>query len=208
MRWRSQGNWRLGRWVVCSAFAAIDRSTKPPSPPTTGLPIASVRPPRYLSAALVGPVTAWTRFMSFLLVGRTAVLLVVALTGCGIVGARKDVPRSGSAAADRGAIGRSNELALAGSAREPPLADPSTMIPPPPRMDLVPDIPPAPPKDDQFVNISTAPTKKSGQHPAPGVVSPENALVMANARERTIPGAGELNLDALRRIHDRAAERF
>jgi Protein of unknown function (DUF1571) len=145
--------------------------------------------------------------MSCLIIGRTAVFLVVLLTGCGIVGARKDVPRPATAAADR-LVNPARELALAGSAREPPLADPSTMIPPPPRMDLMPDIPAAPPKDDQFVNIATPLSEKSSTLPASGVLSPDNALAMANARERAAPVGAEPNLDALKRIHQRASERF
>jgi hypothetical protein len=70
-------------------------------------------------------------------------------------------------------------------------------------MDLVPEIPGAPPKDDHLVAIKAP----SGVVPASGNFSPENALVMAHTRERPGP-AGESNLDALRRIHQRAAERF
>jgi hypothetical protein len=145
--------------------------------------------------------------MSCLLLGRPAVFLVVLLTGCGIVGPRKDAPRPASAAADR-LQHPSRELALAGSTREPPLADPSTMIPPPPRMDLVPNIPGAPPKDDQFVHISTPFSEKSGTGSASGVLSADTALAMANAHERAGPTSAEPNLDALKRIYQRASERF
>jgi Protein of unknown function (DUF1571) len=144
--------------------------------------------------------------MSWLFAGRTVVFLVVALTGCGIVGTRKDTPRPASATADR-SLGQIRELALAGSAREPPLADPSTMIPPPPRMDLVPEIPGAPPKDDQFVNISTRSGEKSAV-PAGGIRAPESTLAMANVRERAAANGPEANLDALKRIYQRAADKF
>src|SRR5262245_40278166 len=138
-----------------------------------------------------GPLSARTRFMSSLLLGRFAILLIVGLTGCGIVGPRRDGAVKGSPPTDR-TKGTLTELAMAGSTRQPALADPSTMIPPPPRMDLLPDIPNAPPKDDQFV--STA------------VEAPENALVMASAHERA--PANESNLEALRRVYNRVVESF
>jgi Protein of unknown function (DUF1571) len=129
--------------------------------------------------------------MSFPLLGRFAILLIVGLTGCGIVGPRRDATAKNPPPTDR-SKGALTELALAGSTRQPPLADPSTMIPPPPRMDLLPEIPSAPPKDDQFVSTAAE--------------APENALVMASAHERV--AASESNIEALRRVYNRVVEKF
>src|SRR6478672_6153559 len=115
--------------------------------------IASIHRLRYFPPALDCPFSARTRFMSSLLLGRFAILLIVGLTGCGIVGPRRDSAVKGSPPTDR-TKGALTELALAGSTRQPTLADPSTMIPPPPRMDLLPAIPSAPPKNDQFVSTA------------------------------------------------------
>ena len=81
--------------------------------------------------------------MSFFHLARCTAFIFVALTGCGIVGARKELMPKWPLMADRAPAGM-KELAMAGSGRDPVLPDPSTMIPPPPRMDLVPEISPAP----------------------------------------------------------------
>jgi hypothetical protein len=110
---------------------------------------------------------------------------------------------------------------VAGATREPPLADPSTMIPPPPNM--APAIPPAPAKEDLLVGAPTPlPEKQRGVLPAAGISVPEagvftggpaperaravsgNAVVPAVANE-AIP---ESNLDSVRRVQRRAAESF
>jgi hypothetical protein len=150
--------------------------------------------------------------MTRTLPGRSAVLLLVLLTGCGVVGPRRDgtakVPKPRPAA---------TEIAAGPKAtRDRPLADPSTMIPPPPNMDdLVPAIPAAPPKE-QLVSADSS-------VPAAGIVVP-NALAMASRRpvERArakaddpavVPAAAaepvaESNVDAVRRIAKRAADRY
>src|SRR5262245_17206168 len=149
--------------------------------------------------------------------GRSAVLLFILFPGCGVVGPRRDdVPRGPKPK------GTSNEIAMGSKpTREPPLADPSSMIPPPPNMDeLVPAIPPAPSKE-QLV-ATPLPEKDDGFVPASGVVTP-GALVATTRRpveraravadDRVTPAVAaeaiqESNLDAVRRIAKRAAEKY
>ena len=149
--------------------------------------------------------------------GRLAVLLLIFVTGCGVVGPRRD-----SVARGPKVKGPSGEIAMGPKAtREPPLADPSTMIPPKPSMDdLVPAIPAAPPKE-QLVAMPL-PERAVGLVPATGIVSPDagSALVRppverarAVSDDLVVPAAAtepipESNLDALRRISQRATERF
>ena len=150
--------------------------------------------------------------------GRSAVLVLVFLTGCGIVGPRRD-----STARGPKPKAPSADMAMGPKAtRDRPLADPSTMIPPPPNMDdLVPAIPAAPAKE-QLV-ATPLPEKAEGLVPASGVVPPD-ALAMAPRRpvERArgkvddsvvAPAAAaepvrESNLDAVRRVGMRAAEKY
>jgi hypothetical protein len=141
--------------------------------------------------------------MSRTLSGRTAVLLLLFVTGCGVVGPRRDGVARGPK------VKPSTEMAAGPKAtREPPLADPSTMIPPPPYMDdLVPAIPAAPPKE-QLVAADGIVSPEAGVRPRPPV---ERAR--GQAEDRVVPAAAaepvaESNLDALKRIARRAAERF
>ena len=123
-----------------------------------------------------------------------AVLSIVVLVGCGnVVGKRREdpAPRPPAATAARPRPA-TNLVAVAPPApRESPLADPSTMIPPPPRMTL-PDIPAAPPRDDRIAATPGKVIPASGTAPASPPSSP----------------AAEKATDALRRLADRAAERF
>jgi hypothetical protein len=129
---------------------------------------------------------------------------LILVTGCGVVGPRRD-----STARGPKLKGSATEIAAGPKAtREPPLADPSTMIPPPPNMDdLVPGIPNPPPKD-QLVS-------------ADGIVSPEAGVkkrppverARAKADEGVVPAAAvepvtESNLDAVRRLARLGAEKF
>lgn len=142
--------------------------------------------------------------------GRSAVLLLVLVTGCGIVGPRRDGTARGPKSK-----GPPTEIAAGPKAtRESPLADPSTMIPPPPRMDdLVPAIPTAPAKE-QLVSAD-------GPAPAPAIVGPdaiamaprrpvERARAKADSPEVVAAAAAvaESNLDAVRRLAKRAAEKY
>src|SRR3954468_21071572 len=113
--------------------------------------------------------------MTRTLSGRSAVLLLVLLTGCGIVGPRRD-----STARGPKAKAPSGELAAGPKAtRDAPLADPATMIPPPPNMDdLVPAIPVAPPREQL---VATSLPEKGGLVPAAGIVGPD-ARAMAPRR--------------------------
>lgn len=149
--------------------------------------------------------------------GRSAVLLLVCFAGCGVVGPRRDdIARGPKTKAP------SNEIALGPKAtRDQTLADPSTMIPPPPKMDdLVPAIPPAPPKE-HFV-AGPLPEKDVGVVPASGIVPPD-VLAMAarrpverargTAAEPVVLAAAaeptrESSLDAVRRIAKRASEKY
>jgi hypothetical protein len=150
--------------------------------------------------------------MTRTLTGRSAVLFLIFLTGCGVVGPRRD----STARAPRPKTPAGELAAGPKTTRDQPLADPSTMIPPPPNMDdLVPAIPAAPPKE-QLVSADAS-------VPAPGIVSPD-ALAMAprrpveRARARAedpvvIPAAAanpvaESNLDAVCRIAKRATEKY
>jgi hypothetical protein len=142
--------------------------------------------------------------MTHTLSGRTAVLLLIFLTGCGVVGPRRD-----STARGPKTKGPPGEVAAGPKAtRERPLADPSTMIPPPPNMDdRVPAIPPAPPKE-QLVAADGIVSPEAGIRPRPPV---ERARGQAD--DRVVPAAAaepvaESNLDALKRIARRAAEKF
>jgi hypothetical protein len=133
--------------------------------------------------------------------GRFLLLVLVGLTGCGIVNPRRESGTKGSVASNRGK-GEPKQLAIA--TRDAPLADPSTMIPPPPNM--FPEIPAAPNKDDMFVSAS-------GVMPASGTTSQGDVIrpAMDRARavpEETLPTTPEANLEALKRLHQRATERF
>src|SRR5262245_7250515 len=98
--------------------------------------------------------------------GRTAVLFLILVSGCGVVGPRRDSTSRGPK------VKPSTEMAAGPKAsREAPLADPSTMIPPPPDMnDLVPGIPTAPPKEELVI--------------ADGIVSPEAGVKVRPPVER------------------------
>ena len=175
-------------------------------------PTLAIFPP-----ARVGPLTARTRFMTRTLSGRSAVFLLVLLTGCGIVGPRRD----GTARGPKTKAPSGEMAAGPKAARDTPLADPSTMIPAPPNMDdLVPAIPAAPPKE-QLVAMPLP--EKGGMVPASGIVAPD-ALAMAprrppdRARARSedpavVPAVAtervqESNLDAVRRVAKRAADKY
>ena len=116
-----------------------------------------------------------------------------AAVGCNVFG--KSNPSSlpgGMKSAGKDAIGTKQMAMGNGSTREPPLADP---VPPPPPNMNVPEIPPAPNKDDSLV-IAT-----------PG----SNGVVQASAVERARGVAEqpkETNLEALRRLYNRAAEKI
>jgi hypothetical protein len=141
--------------------------------------------------------------------GRSAVLLVVCLTGCGLVQPRRDT----QARTDRGPR-MSDQVAVGPrTIRDPALADPSTMIPKPPTQDdLVPPIPPAPPKE----LIAAGPTADGNVMVASGIVAPDtvpasrprtggnSTITTAAATEP----ASESNLDALRRLAKRSADKF
>lgn len=150
--------------------------------------------------------------MTRLLPGRSAVLFLVVLTGCGAVGPRRDGVARGpkpKAPATEMAVGPR-------AARDQPLADPSAMIPPPPNMDdLLPAIPAAPPRE-QLVAAATEP---DGFVPAAGVVGPGVATrrpverARAVADDRVTPAAAaepvrESNLDAVRRMAKRATDKY
>ncbi|HEX3150231.1 MAG TPA: DUF1571 domain-containing protein [Gemmataceae bacterium] len=144
--------------------------------------------------------------------GRSAVLLLIVATGCGVVGPRRDT-------VTRGPKNKSPEIAMGGkSTREPPLADPSSMIPPKPNMDdLVPAIPASPGKEE--IAITPLP-EKTGVVPASGIVTPdglttrpplERARAVAEEPIKTAAATEpivESNLDAVRRIAKRATERY
>ena len=149
--------------------------------------------------------------------GRSAILLFIVLTGCGVVGPRRDDVAHGP----KGKA-PSTEMALGPkSTREPPLADPSSMIPPPPKMDeLVPAIPPAPARE-QLV-ATPLPEKDDGLVPASGVVAPGTLAAAtrrpverarAVAEDRVTPAAAteasqESNLEAVSRIAKRATAKY
>jgi hypothetical protein len=158
------------------------------------------------------------RFMSSSILGRTGVLTLVLFTGCGTVNPRPPVAQAPAAPGRAKDVGK--QLALGpGATREPPLADPSTMIPPPPNMDLLPEIPEAPERE-QFVT-APAPLAEGGRGliPAAGIVSPDGTLAVrpAVARARGVaddavrPAAAavpESNLAAIRRLHQQAVDRY
>jgi hypothetical protein len=137
--------------------------------------------------------------MSRTLHGRQAVFLMIVVTGCGTVGPRD---AKGPAMAGRTKAPAKQVVMGPTSTREPPLADPSTMIPPPPDMkDIIPPIPAAPAKEE-FVT-------------AAGLVSPDGPAMVRPAVERAravaedpVRPAAESNLDALRRLHRTASDRF
>src|SRR5947209_382125 len=151
------------------------------------------------------PLTARTRFMPRTLSGRSAVLLLVSVTGCGIVGPRRDT------VARENAHTRAAGQVVVGPkpTRDPGLPDPSTMIPPPPNMDnLVPAIPPAPPKEQ----LVSSPANESGVVTASGIISPD-AVAMGPRRSGVGPTAAgetatESNMDALRRLAKRSAVKY
>jgi Protein of unknown function (DUF1571) len=166
------------------------------------------------------PFTARMRSMSRMLIGLAAVFVLNCLSGCGVVGPRKDAVARGPSAGAK-SKGPAKELAVAGATREPPLADPSTMIPPPPKM--APEIPAAPAKDDLLVSAPTPlPEKSAVVIPASGIAGPEGGVFTggpAPERARAVGGnpvvaavaseaIPESNLDSVRRMYRRAAERF
>jgi hypothetical protein len=141
--------------------------------------------------------------------GRSAVLLLLFVTGCSVVGPRRDTAtrNTRTKGTDQVAVGPK-------ATREPALADPSTMIPPPPSMDdLVPAIPPPPAKEQLVAN----PPIDSGLISAGGIVSPgepgASATGVRPAATRVRPAAAaepiaESNLDALRRLAKRSSEKY
>jgi hypothetical protein len=147
-----------------------------------------------MDAGMIGKTLGWLTLVSF-----------VALTGCGLVGPSK---RTSDASARIKAKGDPKQVAVA--TRDQPLADPSTMIPPPPNM--FPDIPAAPGRDDLLAMAT--PADKNTVIPATAIVSPgERAVRPAMDRARAvpedqIPTTPEANLEALRKVHQRATERF
>jgi Protein of unknown function (DUF1571) len=168
------------------------------------------------AARVMPPLTARTRFMMPRLFGRSAVLLLIVATGCGVVGPRRDSVARGPKTKTP-----ANDIAMGTkSTREPPLADPSALIPPKPTMDdLVPAIPASPGKED----IAIAPLpERTGVVPASGIVSPDGSSVIprqpverarAKSEEPIVPAAAsepivESNLDALRRISRRSTEHY
>jgi hypothetical protein len=134
-------------------------------------------------------------------------LLLLGLAGCGTVGPRRD---AATTVAGRGKESP-KQLAM-NSTREPPLADPSTMIPTPPSM--FPEIPPAPAKDDAIVGMpKPLPANGGGVVPAVDVVTPsETGIAVRSPIERARAVASEQvtesNLDAVRRLHKRANESY
>jgi hypothetical protein len=140
--------------------------------------------------------------------GRSAVLLLLFVTGCGVVGPRRD------ATARNTRTKGSDQVAVGPKAtREPALADPSTMIPPPPSMDdLVPAIPPAPPKELLVAN----PPPDIGLISAGGIVSPAavarhgepGASATGVRAAAASEPAAESNLDALRRLAKQSAAKY
>jgi hypothetical protein len=135
--------------------------------------------------------------------GRSAVFLVILVTGCSVVGPRRD-----TTARDTRTKGTDQVAVGPKSTRDAALADPSTMIPPPPSMDdLVPAIPPAPPKERLVSN----PPVDGGVITASGIVSP-NAVAMGPKRgvlaAAAVEPVAESNIDALRRLAKRSAEMY
>jgi hypothetical protein len=132
---------------------------------------------------------------------RLVVLTFIVLAGCGTVSQKPAVVKGPARPGKQVAIGPN-------SSREPPLADPSTMIPPPPNMDLVTDIPDAP-GGDEFVSVpDPLPAADRNVVPASGIVSPDAAVRPAVARAAAGPAVPESNLDSLRRLYRQAIERF
>ncbi len=135
--------------------------------------------------------------------------VVIGLTGCGTVGPRKGSLPNASAA---GRSPQPKQLAI-NSSREPALADPSTMIPPAPNM-IFPDVPSAPTKADALAVVPKPLSDQgNGLIPASNIVVPTGngspgrspiELARAASTERVT----ESNLDAVRRLHSRAEERF
>jgi Protein of unknown function (DUF1571) len=145
--------------------------------------------------------------MSAIPLGRSAVLTLVLLTGCGTVGPRPAVVKGPA-----GRPGSTKQVVVGpNSTREPALADPSTMIPPPPNMDLVPAIPDAP-GSEQFVSAPESSVERAGGLvPASGIVRPavERARGVAGDAVRVAAAsAPESNIESIRRLYGQAVERF
>lgn len=130
--------------------------------------------------------------------GQPALLVFIVLTGCGVTGPRRETVK-GPPKSDRGK-GLDKQLAMGNAAsRDAPLADPSTMIPPPPSM-IFPDIPGSPGPENAYVS---APTTQPG--------SENNPIVQTSASRQPIErvrAASESNLQAAKRLHTLAAERY
>jgi hypothetical protein len=146
------------------------------------------------------------RLMSRMAIG-SLVLLMLGMAGCGTSKPIKGSLPSG--VSDRGKAPMKQLAMGPGSTREPPLADP--VPPPPPKM--FPDIPEAPANEDAFVVAATPLPGKSGEVvPASDVVMPGNAVgrgPVERARAVSVdPPAAENNMESLRRLHQRALDRF
>jgi Protein of unknown function (DUF1571) len=161
--------------------------------------------------------------------------LIVAMFGCNSLigkrpassGAGNGTPR-GSMATLNGKQGSPKTLAIpTASSRDTPMPDPSTMIPPPPEMN-VPPIPDAPPKEDRItqfplpnsdqpgdilpVSASRAVPGSSGANVPPKTPASTNSSApvtpSVSAPPATAPGITEKGLDAVKRLHRQATERF
>jgi hypothetical protein len=131
---------------------------------------------------------------------RLALFLVLALlSGCGLFNRKDNVARGKDYAKPIKHDPKPLEL-VSTSIRDTPLPDPATMIPPPPSLD-VPDIPSAPPRETELVST---PAEPAPVVPAGGARPKGTEVRPASATE----AVKETNLEALRRIHKRAVERF
>src|SRR5262245_9987135 len=136
--------------------------------------------------------------------GRMAARFLILLTGCGVVGPRRD----GTARGPKPKASATEIATGPKATREQPLADPSTMIPLPPNMDdLVPGIP-NPPPTDRIVAADGIVSPEAGVKPRAPVERPrakaDEAAVPATAAEQVT----ESSLDAVRRLARLSAERF
>jgi hypothetical protein len=132
-------------------------------------------------------------------------LILMVAIGCGTSGPKRDT----SSTASGRAKDPSKQIVI-NSTREPALADPSSMIPPPPDMNI-PDVPPAPAKEDALVSLPK-PTGDRGN----GLVAASDVVVPGEAgrspvelaRAVSVEQVPESNLDAVKRLHKRAIDRF
>lgn len=133
-------------------------------------------------------------------------VILFATLGCGTSGPKRDIS---STETGRGKE-PSKQVAI-NSTREPALADPSTMIPPPPDMNL-PGIPPAPAKEDALVSFpKPAADRGTGLVPASDVVAPGDSGARSPvelARAVSVEQIAESNVDAAKRLHKRASDQF